>query len=90
MEEIKWFNSAMFGVLTANNLAIGLALAEICCRTFASSSDKSTWHVQNQSNRAFSTLYHNSLDPCGGNEMVQQCHAWCAGCKQSWYWLGSG
>jgi hypothetical protein len=34
MEEIKWFNSAMFGVLTANNLAIGLALAEICCRTF--------------------------------------------------------
>jgi hypothetical protein len=24
----------MFGVLTANNLAIGLALAEICCRTF--------------------------------------------------------
>jgi hypothetical protein len=30
MEEMKWFSSAMLGVLTANNLGIGLALAEIC------------------------------------------------------------
>jgi hypothetical protein len=29
-EEMKWFSSAMLGVLTANNLGIGLALAEIC------------------------------------------------------------
>ena len=21
--------------------------------------------------------------------MVQQCHAWCAGCKCAWFWLGS-
>ena len=31
-----------------------------------------------------STLQHHSLDLYGGNEMVQQCHAWCAGCKQSY------
>jgi hypothetical protein len=27
---MKWFSSAMLGVLTATNLSIGLALAEIC------------------------------------------------------------
>jgi hypothetical protein len=30
MEEMKWFSSAMLGVLAANNLGIGLALAKIC------------------------------------------------------------
>jgi hypothetical protein len=30
MEEMKWFSSSMIGVLAANNLAIGLALAKIC------------------------------------------------------------
>jgi hypothetical protein len=30
MEEMKWFSSSVLGVLTANNLGIGLALAEIC------------------------------------------------------------
>ena len=29
MEEMKWFSSAMLGVLAANNLGIGLVLAEI-------------------------------------------------------------
>jgi hypothetical protein len=30
MEEMTWFSSAMLGVLGANNLGFGLALAEIC------------------------------------------------------------
>jgi hypothetical protein len=30
MEEMKWFSSAMLGVMAANNLGFGLALAEIC------------------------------------------------------------
>jgi hypothetical protein len=55
-EEMKWFSSATLGVLAANNLGIGLVLAEICCiGLLASGSDKSTWHVQNQSHRALST-----------------------------------
>jgi hypothetical protein len=27
---MKWFNNAVFGVLAANKLGFGLALAEIC------------------------------------------------------------
>ena len=34
-------------------------------------------------------MQHHSLDPYGGNEMVQQCFHWCDGCKQPWFWLGS-
>jgi hypothetical protein len=35
MEEMKWFNRTMLGVLAANNLGFGLmALAEILCQTF--------------------------------------------------------
>jgi hypothetical protein len=30
MEEMKWFSSALHGVLAANNLGFGLDLAEIC------------------------------------------------------------
>jgi hypothetical protein len=30
MEEMKWFNSKMLGVLALNNIGFGLALAEIC------------------------------------------------------------
>ena len=30
MEEMKWFSSATLGVLAANNLGFGLALAGIC------------------------------------------------------------
>ena len=30
MEKMKWFSSAMLGVLAANNLGFGLAPAEIC------------------------------------------------------------
>ena len=30
MEEMKWFSSGFLGVLAANNLGFGLALAEIC------------------------------------------------------------
>jgi hypothetical protein len=30
---------------------------------------------------------HHSMDPCGGNEMVQQQFSWCAGCKRPWFWL---
>ena len=33
MEEMKWFSSAMLGVLAARNLGFGWALAEIC-KTF--------------------------------------------------------
>jgi hypothetical protein len=30
MEEMKWSSSGLLGVLAANNLRFGLALAEIC------------------------------------------------------------
>ena len=30
MEEMKWFSSALLGVLAARNLGFGMALAEIC------------------------------------------------------------
>ena len=30
MEEMKWFSSALLGVLAANKLGFGLALAEVC------------------------------------------------------------
>ena len=30
MEEMKWSSSGMLGGLTANDLGVGLALAEIC------------------------------------------------------------
>jgi hypothetical protein len=30
MEEMKWFSSAMLGVLAVNKIGFGLALAEIC------------------------------------------------------------
>ena len=33
VEEMKWFSSAMLGVLAANNLGFGLAVAEMCCQT---------------------------------------------------------
>jgi hypothetical protein len=36
MEEMKWFSSAMLGVVAANYLGFGLALAEICQTALAS------------------------------------------------------
>jgi hypothetical protein len=59
-------------------------------KPLASSNANEACHVQNQPHRASLTLYHHSLNLCGGNEMVQQYHAWCAGCKKPWFWLGSG
>ena len=55
----------------------------------ARGSANQTCHVQNQPHRAFMACQHHSLDPYGGNEMVQQCLAWCAGGNQPWFWLGS-
>jgi hypothetical protein len=56
MEEMKWFSSAMLGVLAANNLMVWLG----CCLNLPnflnSCSAKETWHVQNQPDRALSTL----------------------------------
>jgi hypothetical protein len=59
-----WSSKSLLGVLAANNLGSGLALAEIC-QTFgqASNSAKMAWHVQNQLFRAFMTWKHQSLDP---------------------------
>jgi hypothetical protein len=47
MEEMKWSSKSLLGVLAANNLGFGLALAEIeNCQTFgkASNSAKGEWH----------------------------------------------
>jgi hypothetical protein len=58
MEEMKWFSSAMLGVLAANNLG----LVWLGCRgwnlpsVLASSSAKETWLVQNQPDRAILSL----------------------------------
>ena len=91
MEEMKWFSSALLGVLAADKLGFGLCMAEIC-QTFGQrhSANKKAWHVQNQPHRDIIAWYHHSLDPYGGNEMVQQCLAWCDGCKKQWFWHGSG
>ena len=46
MEEMKWFSSAMLGVLAANNLGFGLALQLKSAQLLAiSSSAKEARHV---------------------------------------------
>jgi hypothetical protein len=52
---MKWFSSAMLGLIAANNLGFGLALAEMF-HLLTSSRATGAWHVQNQPHRASSTL----------------------------------
>jgi hypothetical protein len=89
MEEMKWFGSDFLAVLVAINLGFGFNLAK-SAKLLAGNSAKRAWHVQNQPHRALITWQHHSFDPYGGDEMVQQCFPFCAGCKQRWFWLGSG
>jgi hypothetical protein len=58
MEEMKWFSSAMLGVLAARNLGFlaGLWLKSAKPLTLASSSANEACHVQNQPHRASLTL----------------------------------
>jgi hypothetical protein len=70
-------------VLAANNLGFGLALADSICQEFG--------QPQCDSDMACPKYATQSLfGSIEGKEMVQQCHAWCAGCKQAWFLLGSG
>jgi hypothetical protein len=55
-------------------------------KPLAVNSAKIAWHVQNRPHKAFMTWKHQSFDPYGENEMVQQDFARCAGCKQPWFW----
>jgi hypothetical protein len=45
MEEMEWLCSALLGLLAANNLGFGLALAEICQTFSYCYSAKGTWHL---------------------------------------------
>jgi hypothetical protein len=58
MKEMNWFGSGFLGVLAANNILVfGLALAEIYAKLLASNrAMMRAWHVQNQPDRAFTTL----------------------------------
>jgi hypothetical protein len=84
-------HSGSLGVLAANNLGFGLALAEIC-QTFAfcqrqCQEDMTCPKLATQNFPSMVTSL--ILDPYGGNELAQQWVPWCAGCKQPWFWLGS-
>jgi hypothetical protein len=63
MDEMKWSSSRAFlGVLAANKLGFGFALAEICKTYFlASDSAKRAWHVQNQPHTVPSSCMVTSL-----------------------------
>jgi hypothetical protein len=87
------FGLALVKMLAANNLGFGLAqtwLKSAKANLFTRDSATGTCCVPNQWHRAFPTWFHCSLDTHGGNEMVQQCLAWCVGCKQPWFWFGPG
>jgi hypothetical protein len=60
MEEMKWFSSAMLGVLAIINLGFGLALHLKSAKLLACGCPKITWHVQDQPHRAIWTLQHHS------------------------------
>jgi hypothetical protein len=87
MEEMKWYGSGFLAVLAANNLGFGFTLAEIRQTFDQQQCQEGAWRVQNQPHRAFITWQHHSLDPYGGNEMVQQWFPCCAGHNQPWFWL---
>jgi hypothetical protein len=84
MEEMKWFSSAILGVgvLAVNKPGFGLALAEIY-------QTSGMWLCQGHmacprsATQSPLDIATSLMNPYGGNEMVQQCHAWCwcAGCK---------
>jgi hypothetical protein len=67
-------SSGFLGVLARNYLGFGFAWLWLKSAKLLASNDsvKRAMHIENQPHRAFITWQHHSLDPYGGNEMVQQ------------------
>jgi hypothetical protein len=53
MDEMKWFSSAMLGVLAANNLGLAWLWLRSAKLFGQQHSAKETWHVQYQPDRPF-------------------------------------
>jgi hypothetical protein len=84
---MKWSSCGFLGVqLSQTFLVLAWLWLKSAKLLTSDDSDNRSLHINNQPHRAFITWQHHSLDPYGGNAMVQQ---WSfSGYIQPWIWFG--
>jgi hypothetical protein len=79
----------MFGVMAANNLGFGAALAGIF-QTFGQLHSHRDMTCPKSATQSLLDTATPLIGPIWRKLKVQQCHVWCAGCQQPWFWRCSG